>query len=116
MRFALTFSSLRGRLIRSKNAAAGVLLFCFEFALSLWFALSTNYCAAQSPLPGTQASPIGGSATGAPHAVLDAEHRLMTAGGFPSVEVYWPSGARERFPVPQVERIINLIEGKGQTF
>jgi hypothetical protein len=33
-----------------------------------------------------------------------------------SVEVHWPSGARERFPVPQVDRIVSLIEGKGQTF
>jgi hypothetical protein len=33
-----------------------------------------------------------------------------------SVEVHWPSGARERFPVPQVDRIIPLAEGKGQTF
>jgi hypothetical protein len=33
-----------------------------------------------------------------------------------SVEVRWPSGAREHFPVPQVDRIIPLAEGKGQTF
>jgi hypothetical protein len=32
------------------------------------------------------------------------------------VEVHWPSGARERFAVPQVDRIITLTEGKGQIF
>src|ERR1700739_2756994 len=86
MRFALTVSSLRGRLIRRKNAAPGGLLLCFGFAPHLWFASSTKYCAAQSPLPGAQASPMGGSTTGAPHAaVFAAEHRPTTAGRFTSV-------------------------------
>ena len=33
-----------------------------------------------------------------------------------AVEVHWPSGTKERFPAPQVDRIVNLIEGKGQSF
>ncbi len=33
-----------------------------------------------------------------------------------SVEVHWPSGARERFAVPQVDRIVTLTEGHGQSF
>jgi hypothetical protein len=33
-----------------------------------------------------------------------------------SVEVHWPSGTHERFAVPQVDRIVSLTEGKGQTF
>lgn len=33
-----------------------------------------------------------------------------------AVEVHWPSGARERFPAPKVDRIVSLIEGKGQRF
>ena len=31
-----------------------------------------------------------------------------------SVEVHWPSGAKERFSVTQVDRIITLTEGKGE--
>ena len=31
-----------------------------------------------------------------------------------SVEVHWPSGAKERFSVTQVDRIITLAEGKGE--
>jgi enediyne biosynthesis protein E4 len=82
MRFALTFSSLWGRLIHTQLAGSGVLLFCFGLAISLLFA-SSKYCPAQSTSPGTQASAMGGANTGAPHAaVLDAEHRPITAGGF----------------------------------
>jgi enediyne biosynthesis protein E4 len=82
MRFALTFSSLWGRLILTQLAGSGVLLFCFGLAISLLFA-SSKYCPAQSTSPGTQASAMGGANTGAPHAaVLDAEHRPITAGGF----------------------------------
>jgi hypothetical protein len=33
-----------------------------------------------------------------------------------SVEVHWPSGAKERFSVPQVDRIVTLTEGKGENF
>jgi hypothetical protein len=32
------------------------------------------------------------------------------------VEVHWPSGVKERFPTPAVDRIVSLIEGKGQKF
>jgi len=83
MRFALTFSSLWGRLVPIKNAVPGVLLFCFGFAISLLFATSAKDCLAQSTSPGTQASGMSGANTGAPHAaVLDAERRPITAGGF----------------------------------
>ena len=33
-----------------------------------------------------------------------------------AVEVHWPSGARERFPVSQVDQIVTLVEGKGVSF
>ena len=33
-----------------------------------------------------------------------------------SIEVHWPSGTRERFSSPQVDRIVTLIEGKGEKF
>jgi hypothetical protein len=33
-----------------------------------------------------------------------------------SVEVHWPSGAKERFSVSQVDRIVTLTEGKGEKF
>jgi hypothetical protein len=29
------------------------------------------------------------------------------------IEVHWPSGAKETFSVPGVDRIVELIEGKG---
>jgi hypothetical protein len=32
------------------------------------------------------------------------------------VEVHWPSGVKERFPTPAVDRIVSLIEGKGPKF
>ena len=31
-----------------------------------------------------------------------------------SCEVRWPNGTRERFDVPQVDRIVEIVEGKGQ--
>ena len=33
-----------------------------------------------------------------------------------SVEVYWPSGAKERFAVSQIDHIVTLVEGKGAKF
>jgi hypothetical protein len=30
-----------------------------------------------------------------------------------ALEVHWPSGAKENFSVPQVDRIVTLTEGKG---
>jgi enediyne biosynthesis protein E4 len=33
-----------------------------------------------------------------------------------AVEVHWPSGARERFSVSQVDQIVTLVEGKGVPF
>ncbi len=33
-----------------------------------------------------------------------------------SVEVHWPSGTKERFSIPQVDRIVPLTEGKGEKF
>ena len=29
------------------------------------------------------------------------------------VEVYWPSGAKEKFSIPKVDQIVTLVEGKG---
>jgi enediyne biosynthesis protein E4 len=31
------------------------------------------------------------------------------------VEVHWPSGNKEKFSVPGVDRIIKLVEGEGVT-
>ena len=33
-----------------------------------------------------------------------------------AVEIHWPSGARERFPVSHVDQIVTLVEGKGVSF
>ena len=33
-----------------------------------------------------------------------------------SVEVYWPSGVKERFAVSQIDRIVTLVEGEGVKF
>jgi len=30
-----------------------------------------------------------------------------------SVEVRWPSGAKEKFSIPKVDQIVTLVEGKG---
>jgi hypothetical protein len=30
-----------------------------------------------------------------------------------SVEVHWPSGAKEKFTIPKVDQIVTLTEGKG---
>jgi len=52
-------------------------------ALCVAASLPPTYCAAQTSGGGMQTSGMGGSNTGAPHAaVLDAEHRPITAGGF----------------------------------
>ena len=32
------------------------------------------------------------------------------------IEVHWPSGAKERFPAPQIDRIVTLTEGQGTKF
>lgn len=54
----------------------------FSFALSAW-AQSTTDQQAQRPSEGAQQTAAGGVNTGAPHkAVLDPEHRPITAGGF----------------------------------
>ena len=56
---------------------------CFVIAICVATSLPPTYCAAQTSGGEMQASPMGGSNTGAPHAaVLDAEHRPITAGGF----------------------------------
>ncbi|MGA7159304.1 MAG: CRTAC1 family protein [Acidobacteriaceae bacterium] len=41
---------------------------------------------------------------------------LGTSATIESVEVDWPSGAKERFTVPKVDRIVTLNEGKGEKF
>jgi hypothetical protein len=85
MTFALIFFSSQNRLISilMKHVRAGMLQFCFGLSISLLFASPATHCSAQSTSPGPQTPPMGGSNTGAPHAaVLDAEHRPITAGGF----------------------------------
>jgi len=32
------------------------------------------------------------------------------------IEVHWPSGAKERFPAPQIDHIVTLTEGQGTKF
>jgi hypothetical protein len=32
------------------------------------------------------------------------------------VEVHWPSGAKERFSIPEIDRVFTLAEGQGTTF
>jgi hypothetical protein len=85
MRFALTVFSFQNRTISilTMHVRANVLQLCFGLSLSLLFASPTMHCSAQSTSPGAQAPAMGGSNTGTPHAaVLDEEHRPITAGGF----------------------------------
>jgi enediyne biosynthesis protein E4 len=55
----------------------------FGLVICVAAGLPPTYCTAQSSDGGMQTNGMGGSNTGAPHAaVLDAEHRPITAGGF----------------------------------
>jgi len=38
---------------------------------------------------------------------------LGDATAIDEIEVHWPSGAKEHFPAPQIDRIVTLIEGQG---
>ncbi len=99
MKLSLNFFMSRNHLLSISTAGthSGVQRFCFGLALGLALGSPVTYGRAQSTAPGphapdsqantsnegAQVTAMGGSNTGAPHAaVLDAEHRPITAGGF----------------------------------